>query len=70
VNTLSPTVQAQASGTYYYVGVTPTGGVEVRSATATQMPYAAASAVVLGALDPGTNGFSATWNVSTTCVPT
>jgi hypothetical protein len=52
------------AGTYYYVGVTPTGGSQVRSSVAIQMPYSAASAVVLGALDPGTNGFSATWSLS------
>lgn len=60
-NTLTTTLTA---GTYYYVGVTPTGGSEVRSSTAVQMPYATASSVVLGAIDPSATGFTVTWAVS------
>jgi hypothetical protein len=40
-------VGAPAGSTYYFVGVTPTGGSEVESATALQMPALNATAVTL-----------------------
>jgi hypothetical protein len=60
VNTLTPAV-APVSGTYYFVGVTPAGGSEIRSTTAVLMPYK-----LLVSFNASTYSGSGAWNDDST----
>jgi hypothetical protein len=52
-------------GTYYYVGVVPTsGGSEVRSAVAIQMPYPTVTGATMGPLNSLSGALTCTWDLS------
>lgn len=63
-NTMPSATYTPVNGTYYFLGVKPTGGSEVFSSVATLKNAAVASAVALGALSDSSTALAGTWAIS------